>query len=177
MNNEQPVERIVVGVDQSVATRLVLEFALREAARRRATLDVITAYHNVEYWALAYGMPMPPSDDDIRSRFVATTQELLDEVIRDFPGGEESRLAVRVDARAGSPANVLLDAARGADLLVVGHRGHGGFASMLLGSVSMQCVLHAPCPVTVVRPILGSVTAQEFEAAAHASRIVVGPQF
>jgi nucleotide-binding universal stress UspA family protein len=52
----------------------------------------------------------------------------------------------------GSPARTLLDEARGADLLVVGSRGRGGFAGLLLGSVSQHCVHHAPCPVVVVRP-------------------------
>jgi nucleotide-binding universal stress UspA family protein len=50
----------------------------------------------------------------------------------------------------GHPAQVLLDAARGADLLVVGSRGHGTLAGMLLGSVSQHCVQHSPCPVVVV---------------------------
>jgi nucleotide-binding universal stress UspA family protein len=55
-------------------------------------------------------------------------------------------------AVAGGPAPVLLDAAKGADLLVLGHRGQGAFSSAVLGSVGLQCVLHATCPVTIVRP-------------------------
>jgi nucleotide-binding universal stress UspA family protein len=51
----------------------------------------------------------------------------------------------------GNPAQVLLDASAGADLLVVGSRGHGGFASALLGSVSQHCVHHADCPVVIIR--------------------------
>jgi nucleotide-binding universal stress UspA family protein len=53
--------------------------------------------------------------------------------------------------RQGNPAQVLIDAAADADLLVVGSRGHGGFAEVLLGSVCMHCVQHAPCPVAVIR--------------------------
>jgi nucleotide-binding universal stress UspA family protein len=52
----------------------------------------------------------------------------------------------------GAPAAVLVEQAQGADLLVVGNRGRGGLASALLGSVSLHCVLHAPCPITIVRP-------------------------
>jgi nucleotide-binding universal stress UspA family protein len=60
---------------------------------------------------------------------------------------------VRVRARVaeGNAARVLLDAAAGADLLVVGSRGHGGFTEALLGSVSQHCVQHALCPVVVIR--------------------------
>ena len=59
---------------------------------------------------------------------------------------------VTVEARIGTPGQVLLEAARGADELVLGHRGRGVVGSALLGSVGLHCVLHAPCPVTVVRP-------------------------
>jgi nucleotide-binding universal stress UspA family protein len=61
-------------------------------------------------------------------------------------------VSVDVEAVAGGPAPVLLDAAEGADLLVLGHRGRGAFSSAVLGSVGLQCVLHATCPVTIVRP-------------------------
>ena len=53
--------------------------------------------------------------------------------------------------REGNAAQVLLDAAQGADLLVVGSRGHGGFTEALLGSVSQHCVHHAQCPIVIVR--------------------------
>ena len=56
-------------------------------------------------------------------------------------------------AVGGAAAHALIRTAEGADLLVVGRRGRGGFASTVLGSVSMQCVLHAPCAVTVVHPV------------------------
>ena len=65
--------------------------------------------------------------------------------------GPESKARVRQVVAEGNTAEVLLDAAEGADLLVVGSRGHGGFARALLGSVSQHCTHHAHCPVVVTR--------------------------
>lgn len=60
-------------------------------------------------------------------------------------------MAVRTQVAEGNPARVLLSAAAGADLLVVGSRGHGGFTEALLGSVGQHCAHHARCPVVVIR--------------------------
>jgi nucleotide-binding universal stress UspA family protein len=76
-------------------------------------------------------------------------QQLLDDAVERGLTGQDVELTRTVTM--GHPAKVLLDAAEGADLLVVGSRGHGGFAGMLLGSVSQHVVAHAPCPVVVVR--------------------------
>ena len=78
---------------------------------------------------------------------VHRAETLIAEVLRDVP---EPHPEIHVTAVLGSAADGLIRESAGADLLVIGSRGHGGFASMLLGSTSMQCVLHAPCPVTVV---------------------------
>lgn len=64
----------------------------------------------------------------------------------------EAPIPVSTLVAEGNAARALLDASEGADLLVVGSRGHGGFTGVLVGSVSQQCVNHAKCPVVVVHP-------------------------
>ena len=81
---------------------------------------------------------------------MAQAREALDALIeRELPGCDRARVQAQVIR--GSAAAVLLEASRDADLLVVGNRGRGAFAELLLGSVSEHCVRHAPCPVVVVR--------------------------
>ena len=82
--------------------------------------------------------------------FEANAKNALAEALAEVSGLEPD-VPVRPLVTCGVAAEVLLHEARGADLLVVGSRGHGGFASALLGSVSMYCVLHAHCPVLVLR--------------------------
>ena len=72
-----------------------------------------------------------------------------------------SDVSMRSHVVEGNPARVLLDAVAGADLLVVGSRGHGGFAEALLGSVSQHCVQHAGCPVVVIRSQTGTASTSE----------------
>jgi nucleotide-binding universal stress UspA family protein len=140
---------VVVGIDGSPGSVAALEFALRDAARRGARLRVLAAVRPVEYWASAYGpIPVPPTAaqlDDVAADVRRTAEQ----------AAERLRLAVPVDGAAvhGAAGPALVDASAGADLLVVGHRGRGAVSSTLLGSVGLHCVLHAPCPVTVVRPV------------------------
>ncbi|MGQ0483175.1 MAG: universal stress protein [Pseudonocardia sp.] len=143
-------ERIVVGVDDSAGGRAALAYALREGGLRGAEVEVVGAYARPEYWS---GQPVPgwvqgPSPEELRDGVRARVEEIVAEARAGLAG--VGATAVRVCVVGGSAAAALLEAADGADLLVVGSRGHGGFASMVLGSVSLQCVLHAPCPVTVV---------------------------
>lgn len=147
--------RIVVGVDGSQCARAALEFALAEAARRDAELHVVSVVPTLEYWPVGFGMASysaaMPTLEQIISEVQQETQRFVESVVTE-QGGTAARIAVRVETLSGAPAAVLIEQAQGADLLVAGHRGRGPLASALLGSVSMHCVLHAPCPITIVRP-------------------------
>lgn len=132
--------RIVVGIDRSEGARAALEWAVEEAARRGATVEAIHAWEPPLAISTPLGVaPVDLHEDDIAEEMTAI-QAVLDEVAPD----------VEVTYAAGSPAGALLEAAAGADLLVVGTRGRGGFAGLLLGSVSQQVAHHAPVPVVIV---------------------------
>jgi len=141
---------IVVGVDGSDCSRAALEFALDEAVRRGDTVRVVSAMPETAYWATSYGMS-PSLVDELAQELEKFGREMVDDVVRQR-GGAVADVAVEVHALGGSPGQVLVEQSRDADLLVVGHRGRGGFGSAMLGSVGLQCVLHASVPVTVVRP-------------------------
>jgi nucleotide-binding universal stress UspA family protein len=141
----------VVGVDGSDCSRAALEFALDEAARRGAAVRVVLAMPEAEYWATANGMS-PSVVEELSHSVEKVGREMVDDALRER-GGAQPHVPVEVIALGGSPGHVLVEQSRDADLLVVGHRGRGGFRSALLGSVGMQCVLYASVPVTVVRPV------------------------
>jgi nucleotide-binding universal stress UspA family protein len=136
-------QRIVVGVDGSESSKRALRWAIRQAEQTGGRVDAVAAWH----YPPAYGVaPVADGGVDFEGDAKRTLAEALAEVSGLAP-------EVRVDPliAEGHPATVLLQAARGADLLVVGSRGHGGFTSAMLGSVSLYCVLHAHCPVLVLR--------------------------
>lgn len=135
--------RIVVGVDGSPAAARALAFALEEARRRDARVDAVLAYQQPVAYAGFEGAMVPPVP---HAKVEQGARSELDEALGTVPQD------VRVEriVAEGPSAAVLLDAARGADLLVVGSRGRGGFMGLLLGSTSHQVITHAPCPVVVV---------------------------
>jgi nucleotide-binding universal stress UspA family protein len=139
----ETVHRIVVGVDGSESSLRALEWAARLADLTGSRLEAIMTWE----WPTSYGwtLPLPPDYDP-----ASESQKLLNETTI-----EVRKLHSDLDIRAlvvqGHPAPSLVDASKGADLLVVGSRGHGEFAGMLLGSVSEHCVTNAHCPVTVFR--------------------------
>jgi nucleotide-binding universal stress UspA family protein len=141
---------IVVGVDHSAGAKEALRFALEEARLRRATLRAVHTWQfRFEGWS-GIGAGVPPVGDELhefRDAAAAALDSTLQEAIPDTAGVEVERRVVE-----GVPAAVLVEESRNADLLVVGSRGLGGFAQLLLGSVSQQCAHHAECPVVIVRP-------------------------
>jgi nucleotide-binding universal stress UspA family protein len=139
--------RIVVGVDGSEESVSALRWALAEAERRGAILDVVHAWH-YPYVACTEitGMAAAALDmDDLESAGRAVLDHSLERAAAAHSGVRVEPILVQ-----GGAAATLVDAAVGADLLVVGTRGRGGFAGLVLGSVSQHCSTHAPCPVVIV---------------------------
>lgn len=134
--------RIVVGVDGSPASIEALRWALREAGRIEASVVAVHAWNDV----YAAGAPYTVAIDS--KMYSDAAHRVLDRAIADVCAEGEASIERRV-VRDGA-ANAILEAAEGADLLVVGSRGRGGFAGLLLGSVSQQVVHHARCPVVVI---------------------------
>ncbi|MEV4729975.1 universal stress protein [Saccharopolyspora sp. NPDC049426] len=142
MNNAHKYT-IVVGVDGSPPSVAALRWAAWHAAQTDGQIVAVMAWDQ----PLIYNWQVPESDD-IARRAATRLSETVAEVVT-----ENSEVAVRNEVASGHPASALLDAAEdvGADLIAVGHRGHGGFTEALLGSVSQHVMHHAHCPVIVVR--------------------------
>ena len=139
---------VLVGVDGSRGSRKALTWAAAEAAEHGADLVAVNVWEHTL---------MPPAGSvSVSERFVPdesqrTTDELV-QVIKDELG-EDPPVVVQPRVKQGRPAKVLIEESANAELLVVGQRGHGGFAGLVLGSVSQHVAAYAHCPVTVVRPL------------------------
>ena len=145
---------IVVGVDHSDGAKAALRFAREEARLRKATLRVVHAwqYGCIGASGLEGFLPAAGGElEDFRQGAAAALDETLREVV-----GDQDDVAIERRVDQGVPAAVLVEESHGAELLVVGSRGHGGFAQLLLGSVSQQCAQHASCPVVIVRGHAGA---------------------
>lgn len=138
--------RIVVGVDGSESSKAALRWAVDQAALTKAPLEAIIAWESPTAWS---GLALPTGGDQARMRQQA--REVLDQAIDEVLSPEQKQtVALHTRAEHGPPARLLLSAAVGARLLIVGSRGHGGVTGALLGSVGQHCVQHAPCPVVIV---------------------------
>lgn len=142
---------VVVGIDGSLGSLAAAEHALADAARRGARLLAVAAAPQPDIWAIQHGFDAEPSAVRITEIVRTGAEEQVRRLLAAHPDLAE-RVDVEVAVYTGVAGEVLTAAAVQADLLVVGHRGRGAFASALLGSVGLYCVLHAACPVTVVRP-------------------------
>ena len=138
---------IVVGVDGSPHSQRALEWAIKEAGIRSAPLTVL-AVHQVagNHWS---GNPeVYPADQPETEKMRQAAQETVQKAVD--AAGSPGPASVTVRAVSGIAAQELISASKDSDLVVVGSRGGGGFAKLMLGSVSSQVVNHATCPVVVI---------------------------
>jgi nucleotide-binding universal stress UspA family protein len=163
---------VVVGVDGSAGAQEALRWALAEGRLRNSPVRVVHAWtfgyigsvEGFPYWD-GSANPYTSVGVDLSDLHLAA-EELLERSLADVgdetKGVEIERLVVQ-----GAAAAILVTAVAPDDLLVVGSRGHGGFVGLLLGSVSQQCVHHAPCPVVVVHAPKPESVAVESGIATH----------
>jgi nucleotide-binding universal stress UspA family protein len=145
MADNKNEKTIVVGVDGSPSSVNALHWAVDQAQLTGSSVHVVATWElPTSYgWVPTY----PPGFDaagDVAKGVEKTVKDAL---------GENPPVALRTSVVEGDAAQVLVDLSKGAELLVVGSRGHGAFAGMLLGSVSEYCAAHSHCPVVVVRHI------------------------
>ncbi|MFE2109894.1 universal stress protein [Kitasatospora sp. NPDC059463] len=157
--------RIVVGIDGSAPSKAALRWAVGQAVLTGATVHAVAAW---EYPSL-YGWFAPMVDDGFEQSARRTLTVEVDEVV-----GPQRPVPVEESLLPGHAAEVLLEVAEGADLLVLGSRGRGTFARTLLGSVSARCAVHGSCPVVIVRADGTAVTPAPRAAAGGAGAAAGG---
>ena len=135
--------RIVVGVDGSPSSMTALRWAILQAELTGCEVEAVTSWRLPSRYGFA-------AVTDRATDFEGDARKVLADALNEVSSVEPDVL-IRSSVVEGHPAEVLVRAARGADMLVVGSRGHGGFPGAMLGSVSQYCVHHAPCPVLVIR--------------------------
>jgi nucleotide-binding universal stress UspA family protein len=137
---------VLVGVDGSRGSRKALTWAAAEAVDHGAELIVLNVWERSLLPPLGSGsVPLGDLPDSGQS----AADDLLKIIKEEL--GENPPVLAQPLVKHGRPAEVLIEQSAGVDLLVVGTRGHGGFAGLVLGSVSQHVAAYAQCPVTVVR--------------------------
>jgi nucleotide-binding universal stress UspA family protein len=143
--------RIVVGVDGSDEAAAALRWAVEEAKLRGARVEAVHAWSFVPMTTAADSGLVPvawtESTEMLEATLAAATR-IGNEQVEDVLGAGHD---VQVSIVQGDASDALLEAATGADLLVVGNRGRGALREALLGSTSGRVADHAPCPVVIVR--------------------------
>ncbi len=132
----------VVGIDGSEGSAKALDWAIAEATRSPAVLDLATAW----MFPMALGYVFAKTPDEVRQQVQRITDTSVSYVADVAPD-----VVVRSTLREGEAGPTLVDLSAGADLLVVGSRGHSGIRDLVLGSVGTYCARHARCPIVIVR--------------------------
>lgn len=141
---------VVVGVDGSHESRVALVAGIEEARRLGAEVEVVTAYEVTRYWVDVYPAATP-TVDEIRAEARRRADALVSEALGALAAVQVTAVpTIRRVVEEGAAAEILVDRAREAELVVVGSRGRGAFRSLVLGSVALRTAVHAPCPVMVV---------------------------
>lgn len=153
---------IVVGVDGSAGSDRALRWALAEARLRDSNVRVVHVYEPARLplteagLGAAGGMAVPAvfteGRDQLRRPVDTEARNLIEGALERADDDATDGIEVERAAIEGPAAQTLIEAARDAELLVLGSRGRGGFAGLLLGSVSQQCAQHPPCPVVILPP-------------------------
>ena len=139
---------IIVGVDGSGHSQRALEWAMKEAAIRHAPLTILTVHPAI----MGYfgSMVTTPVDLEFTEQIQAAVKLEADRVLAGLSGSHPE--SVTVKAVHGFPVEEFVSASKGADIVVLGSRGAGGFTRMLMGSTAGQVVQHAHCPVLIIPP-------------------------
>jgi nucleotide-binding universal stress UspA family protein len=144
-SNDESGQVVVVGVDGSDPSLAALSWASRYGAATGATVRAVRVWHYPSAAGLPPGKTPQPVEGEVEGWERNDLSEAVAKASLDPSAQIESKIVY------GHPAEALIDESRGQSLLVLGHRGHGGFAEALTGSVVIHCVNHAACPVVVVR--------------------------
>jgi len=134
--------RVVVGIDGSSESERVLEWAITQAQQSHAVLHIVTAW----MFPMAIGYAFTTTVDEVRDKARSLVDQAISHVADVAPN-----VVVRGEATEQPPGPALVMASKGADLLVVGSRGMGGFEELLVGSVGHYCMRRASCSVVIVR--------------------------
>jgi nucleotide-binding universal stress UspA family protein len=144
-----PGGRMIVGLDDTDASRAALVHAVREAQRVGAVLDVVAVYQPFSHWLDIYTTqegPESPNQEEVAAR----ARQIVDDVLAQMPMDQRPQLDVAT--YEGIAGDVLIQRSQNARMLVVGSRGRSQIKGMVLGSVALHCVVSAACPVMVVHP-------------------------
>jgi nucleotide-binding universal stress UspA family protein len=144
-SNGESGQVVVVGVDGSDPSVAALSWASRYGAATGTTVRAVRVWHYPSAAALPAGKMPESVDAEVEEQMRGELSEAVSKATLDPSAQVETKIVY------GHPAEALIDESRGQSLLVVGHRGHGGFAEAITGSIAIHCVNHAACPVVVIR--------------------------